>query len=78
MEDSEYDRFKCYLQVQSRKKKWFLETIKREGIDASSRAEVGNIKYDYYLSDADVDELFNIGIASIAILIFATDWIILL
>ena len=36
----------------------FLETIKREGIDASSRAEVGNIKYDYYLSDAYVDELF--------------------
>lgn len=46
--------YKC----KSGKRNEFLETIKREGIDASSRAEAGNIKYDYYLSDADADELF--------------------
>ena len=36
----------------------FLEAIKAEGLDAASRAEAGNIKYDYYFSDADPDELF--------------------
>ena len=36
----------------------FLEAIKAEGIDAASRAEEGNIKYDYYFADADPDELF--------------------
>ena len=36
----------------------FLEAIKTEGLDAASRAEAGNIKYDYYFSDADPDELF--------------------
>ncbi len=39
------------------KRKDFLETIKKEGIDACSRAETGNIKYDYYISDANSDEL---------------------
>ena len=36
----------------------FLETIKAEGLDAASRAEAGNIKYDFYFADADPDELF--------------------
>lgn len=36
----------------------FLETIKAEGLDAASRAEEGNIKYDFYFADADPDELF--------------------
>lgn len=40
------------------KRSAFLETIKSEGIDVASRAEAGNIKYDYYLSDADANELF--------------------
>ena len=35
----------------------FLEAIKAEGLDAACRAEAGNIKYDYYFSDADPDEL---------------------
>ena len=36
----------------------FLETIKAEGLDAASRAEAGNIKYEYYFADADPDVLF--------------------
>ena len=36
----------------------FLKNIKEEGLDAKSRAEAGNIKYDYYYSAADPDELF--------------------
>lgn len=35
----------------------FLEMIMAEGIDAASRAEAGNIKYDYYRSVNDCDEL---------------------
>ena len=36
----------------------FLKTIKAEGLDAASRSEAGNIKYDFYFADADPDELF--------------------
>ena len=36
----------------------FLKAIKAEGLDAASRAEEGNIKYDYYFADADPDVLF--------------------
>ena len=39
------------------KREAFLDTIKKEGIDAASRVEDGNLKYDYYLSDADSNEL---------------------
>ena len=35
----------------------FLEAIRREGIDSASRAESGNIKYDYYMSLENNDEL---------------------
>ena len=35
----------------------FLEAIKKEGIDAASRAEAGNIKYDYYLPVEGEDEV---------------------
>lgn len=35
----------------------FLESIMAEGIDAASRAEKGNIKYDYYYSTDDLDEM---------------------
>ena len=36
----------------------FLETIMSEGLAAASRAEAGNIKYDFYFAYADPDELF--------------------
>ena len=35
----------------------FLESIITEGIDDASRAEAGNIKYDYYLPFDGGDEL---------------------
>jgi quinol monooxygenase YgiN len=35
----------------------FLEMIVTEGIDAASRADAGNMKYDYYLPADDSDEL---------------------
>ena len=35
----------------------FLKRIKAEGIDAASRAEAGNICYDYYLPADGGDEL---------------------
>ena len=35
----------------------FLQAIQKEGIDKKSRAEEGNIKYDYYLSVIDNDEI---------------------
>ena len=35
----------------------FLAAIKKEGIDVASRAEAGNIKYDYYLPAEGGDEL---------------------
>ena len=38
-------------------KEEFLEMIITEGIDAASRAEEGNIKYDYYLPADGSDEL---------------------
>lgn len=36
----------------------FLKAIAAEGIDAASRAEDGNIRYDYYQPAAGGDELF--------------------
>lgn len=38
-------------------KEEFLEAIIAEGIDAASRAEAGNIKYDYYFPADGSDEL---------------------
>ena len=35
----------------------FLEEIMTEGIDTASRAEAGNLKYDYYLPIDSSDEL---------------------
>ena len=35
----------------------FLEMITTEGIDEAGRAEDGNLKYDYYCSVDDSDEL---------------------
>ncbi len=39
------------------KRNAFLEAVKNEGIDSASRAEEGNIKYSYYLSLENDDEL---------------------
>ena len=39
-------------------KEEFLERIMAEGIDTASRAEAGNIKYDYYFPADGSDELF--------------------
>ena len=36
----------------------FLKLITTEGIDAASRAEAGNIRYDYYLPADGRNELF--------------------
>ena len=35
----------------------FLEAIRAEGLDAASRAEAGNLKYDYYIPFEDSDDL---------------------
>lgn len=35
----------------------FLEAIYSEGLDAASRSEEGNIKYDYYFPADESDEL---------------------
>ena len=35
----------------------FLEAIRAKGIDEASRAEAGNLKYDYYLPFGGGDEL---------------------
>ena len=36
----------------------FLERILAEGIDVASRAEAGNIKYNYYIPTDGSDDLF--------------------
>ena len=36
----------------------FLAKIKEEGLDAACRAEMGCMKYDYYFSESERDELF--------------------
>ena len=36
----------------------FLETIMAEGLDEASRAEEGNIKYDYYIPTDGSSDLF--------------------
>ena len=35
----------------------FLERIRSEGVDVASRAEAGNLKYDYYIPFEDSDDL---------------------
>ena len=42
------------------KREDFLQKIKSEGIDAASRGEDGNSKYDYYLPVDSSDELLLI------------------
>ncbi|MBR0436842.1 MAG: antibiotic biosynthesis monooxygenase [Clostridia bacterium] len=38
----------------------FLERIRKEAIDAASRAEAGNLKYDYYIPYDASDDLLLI------------------
>ncbi len=45
--------YKCKPQMREE----FLEMIMADGIDVSSRAEEGNIKYDYYIPIDNDDEL---------------------
>ena len=40
------------------KRKEFLEMIMAEGIDTASRAEAGNIMYNYYIPTDGGDDLF--------------------
>ncbi len=42
------------------KREEFLKAVGSEGIDVLSRGENGNLKYDYYLSNTDPDELLLI------------------
>ena len=48
--------YKC----KNSKRTEFLETIQKEGIDNASRLEEGNLKYEYYYSTSDPDELLLI------------------
>ena len=42
------------------KREGFVEAVKREGILDAIRAEDGCIRYDYYFSDSDANELLLI------------------
>ena len=46
-----------YYHTKPGKREAFLAAIKKEGIDKMCRAENGNIRYDYYLSDSDENEI---------------------
>ena len=48
--------YKCKSSMRS----VFLEAIRKEGIDKSARSEAGNLKYEYYDSTSDSDELLLI------------------
>ncbi len=51
-----YVKFECYPQ----KREAFLEKVKETGVLDAIRNENGCIKYDFYLSDKDADELLLI------------------
>ena len=51
-----YVQFKCF----PKKREAFVEAIKKEGILSSIRAEDGCLRYDYYFSEADDNELLLI------------------
>lgn len=46
--------FKCKSEMREE----FLEMIMTEGIDAASRAEAGNLAYDFYIPVENGDDLF--------------------
>ena len=51
-----YVKFDCF----EGKREAFVEAVKREGILAAILAEDGCIRYDYYFSEADKNELLLI------------------
>ena len=51
-----YVQFKCFPE----KREAFVEAVKREGILSAVRAEDGCLRYDYYFSEADENELLLI------------------
>jgi quinol monooxygenase YgiN len=51
-----YVKFNCLPQ----KREAFVEAVKKEGILAAIRCEQGCLRYDYYFSEADCDELLLI------------------
>ncbi len=51
-----YVKFNCY----DGKREAFVEKVKSEGILDSIRAEDGCLRYDYYFSEADKNELLLI------------------
>ena len=53
-----YVSFKCV----PGKREGFVERMKQEGILAAIRAEDGCLRYDYYFSDSDPDELLLIEV----------------
>ena len=46
-----------YYKAKSGMRAEFYEAVLAAGVPDASRAEEGNIKYDYYFSEADDDEL---------------------
>ena len=46
-----------HYQVKPRKREEFYRKIQEQGIDTDSRAEAGNIKYDYYYAIDDPDSI---------------------
>lgn len=51
-----YVQFKCF----PGKREAFVEAVKREGILSAVRTEDGCLRYDYYFSEADENELLLI------------------
>lgn len=51
-----YVKFQCLPQ----KREAFIQQVKRTGVLEAIRAEDGCLKYDYYLSEKDPDELLLI------------------
>ena len=51
-----YVNFKCHPE----KRETFVEAMKKEGILSAIRAEDGCLRYDYYFSEADENELLLI------------------
>ncbi len=51
-----YVKFNCLPQ----KREAFVEAVKKEGILAAIRSEAGCLRYDYYFSEADDNELLLI------------------
>ena len=51
-----YVKFDCF----SEKREAFVEAVKKEGILSAIRAEDGCLRYDYYFSEADENELLLI------------------